>query len=433
MDDSYSIERGCCRKGAGSCSKLDVHDWLEDVVHMATADNIVEVRFKNTRKEYFRNANNLKLKTGDIVAVEANPGHDIGIVSLTGELVKHQVRNHKVKLVNGDFRKIYRKAKQADIDKWKEAIALEHKTMIRSRQLASDLQLDMKIGDVEYQGDKTKAIFYYIAEGRVDFRQLIKVLAENFRIRIEMKQIGARQEAGRIGGIGPCGRELCCATWMSNFVSVTTNAARYQEISLNPQKLAGQCGKLKCCLNYEVDAYIDAQKDFPPNNIALETQHTQYTFFKADIFSRTMFYIGNGGTPTGPVAVPVDRVKDVILMNKKGRKPEKLVETNEMDSSPKSKEFEDVLSQDSLTRFDQPKRTRKKKRPGGRNQTKGGQNRGPQNQQGKPDAPKPQNAPTGERNPNQNSGQKSNQNRRRKPRPNQRSNQKSNQQNKPNS
>jgi cell fate regulator YaaT (PSP1 superfamily) len=382
MEDNYTINRGCCKSGAGTCSKLEVHDWLNDVVHMATADNIVEVRFKNTRKEYFRNHSNLKLKAGDIVAVEANPGHDIGIVSLTGELVKHQVKKHKVRLVNGDFRKIYRKAKQADIDKWKEAIALEHQTMIRSRQIAADLQLDMKIGDVEYQGDKTKAIFYYIAEGRVDFRQLIRVLAENFRIRIEMKQIGARQEAGRIGGIGPCGRELCCATWMSSFVSVTTNAARFQEISLNPQKLAGQCGKLKCCLNYEVDSYLDAQRDFPPGNIALEVKSGQYNFMKADVFNRIMYYIGTGeNSLSGPQAVPVDRVKEIILQNKKGHKPEKLLGNDDSGQSvKKGKEFEDVLSQDSLTRFDQPKakRNRKKKRPS-RNQNPGGGTTGNRN------------------------------------------------------
>lgn len=246
----------------------------------------------------------------------------------------------------------------------------------------------MKIGDVEYQGDKTKAIFYYIAEGRVDFRQLIKVLAENFRIRVEMKQIGARQEAGRIGGIGPCGRELCCATWMSNFVSVTTNSARFQEISLNPQKLAGQCGKLKCCLNYEVDSYIDAQKDFPPNNISLETQAGQFTFFKTDIFKRIMYYIGDAQTMAGPQAVPVDRVKEIILMNKKGRKPEKLLNDSEATrANAKPKEFEDVLDQDSLTRFDQPRKSRKKKRPGNKQQgsrrpsnrrPKGGQNQKPQ-------------------------------------------------------
>ncbi len=363
MDDNLTIDRGCCRKQAGTCAKLEVYDWLSDVANIADNEGIIEVRFKNTRKDYFKNANNLKLKTGDIVAVEANPGHDIGVVSLIGELVKHQMKKHKVTLINGELRKVYRKAKQVDIDKWKEAMSLEHETMIKSRQITADLGLDMKIGDVEYQGDRTKAIFYYIAEGRVDFRQLIKVLAETFRIRIEMKQIGARQEAGRIGGIGPCGRELCCGTWISNFVSVTTNAARYQEISLNPQKLAGQCGKLKCCLNFEVDSYIDAQRDFPPNNISLYTEKAQYYFFKTDIFNRVMFYTENSPSSTGPVAVPIDRVKEIIKLNKKGKKPNMLLNEPEEKTIAKPKEYEDVLSQDSLTRFDQPKgRSRKKKR-----------------------------------------------------------------------
>lgn len=280
--------KSCCERK--SSSKLDVYDWLGDITNVAETDEVIEVRFKNTRKDYYQNPNKIRLKTGDIVAVESNPGHDIGVVSLTGELVKKQMERHKVTLVNGELRKIYRKAKPADIDKWKEAIAREHETMIRSRQLASDLSLSMKIGDVEYQGDGTKAIFYYIADERVDFRQLIKVLAENFRIRVEMKQIGARQEAGRIGGIGPCGRELCCCTWMGNFVSVTTTSARYQEISLNPQKLAGQCSKLKCCLNYELDCYIDAQKNFPPTNIPLETERGKYIFLKADIFKGIFWY-----------------------------------------------------------------------------------------------------------------------------------------------
>lgn len=377
MDDNLTIDRGCCQKLSGSCSKLEVYDWLHDVVNMTNPENIIEVRFKNTRKDYFRNVNNLKLKAGDIVAVEANPGHDIGIVSLVGELVKHQMKKHKVTLVNGEIRKVYRKAKQADIDKWREAMAQEHATMIKSRQIASDLRLDMKIGDVEYQGDKTKAIFYYIAEGRVDFRQLIKVLAETFRIRIEMKQIGARQEAGRIGGIGPCGRELCCATWISSFVSVTTNAARYQEISLNPQKLAGQCGKLKCCLNFEVDSYIDAQRDFPPNNIPLHTEQGKYNFFKTDIFNRIMYYIEDAPNSSGPIAVPVDRVKEIILMNKRGKKVDKLLAHIETKAAGKPKEYEDVLSQDSLTRFDQPKhRSRKKKRPANKNTGNRNPNRG---------------------------------------------------------
>jgi len=371
--DNLSIDRGCCMKEGGSCCKLEVYDWLNDVEHMTDPEGIVEVRFKNTRKDYFRNINNLKLKAGDLVAVEANPGHDIGIVSLVGELVKLQMKKHKVTLINGDIRKVYRKAKTADLEKWREAMALEHQTMIRSRQIAAELKLDMKIGDVEYQGDKTKAIFYYIAEGRVDFRQLIKVLAETFHIRIEMKQIGARQEAGRIGGIGPCGRELCCATWISSFVSVTTNSARYQEISLNPQKLAGQCGKLKCCLNFELDSYIDAQKDFPSANIPLETEQGQYRFMKADIFGRLMYYIEDSKNGSSPVAVPVDRVREIIQLNKKGKKVPQLLDNSKENVNEKQKEYEDILSPEGLTRFDaQKSRTRKKKRhsrkdPGGRN------------------------------------------------------------------
>lgn len=363
MEEQLSIERGCCRKIAGTCSKLEVYDWLDDVVNKSNDEDIIEVRFKNTRKDYYKNVNNLKVKVGDVVAVEASPGHDIGIVTLTGALVKHQMRKHKVTLVNGELRKVYRKAKPVDIDKWREAMSLEHETMIKSRKIAADLNLNMKIGDVEYQGDRTKAIFYYIADERVDFRQLIKVLAETFRIRIEMKQIGARQEAGRIGGIGPCGRELCCATWIGNFVSVTTNAARYQEISLNPQKLAGQCGKLKCCLNFEVDSYIDAQKDFPPSNVPLDTEEGRYYFQKADIFNQVLYYATNGDGPSIPVAVSVRRAKEIIRLNHRGKKVEKLVEGPANGVSVKTKGFEDVITQESLTRFDEPKvRHRKKKR-----------------------------------------------------------------------
>ncbi|MGE4587801.1 MAG: stage 0 sporulation family protein [Mangrovibacterium sp.] len=363
MDNNLSIERGCCRPEGGNCCKLEVYDWLGDVGPLSDPESIVEVRFKNTRKDYYRNVNNLKLKSGDLVAVEANPGHDIGIVSLTGELVKLQMKKHKITLVNGELRKIYRKAKPADLDKWKDAMSLEHQTMIRSRRIAADLGLEMKIGDVEYQGDKTKAIFYYIAEGRVDFRQLIKVLAETFRIRIEMKQIGARQEAGRIGGIGPCGRELCCATWISNFVSVTTNAARYQEISLNPQKLAGQCGKLKCCLNFELDAYIDAQKDFPSATIPLDTEQGRFRFLKADIFGKIMYYTGEVPNGGGPVPVPVDRVKEIIRLNRKGKKVSQLLENGRNGLKEKAREYEDILSPEGLTRFDQQKsRPGKKKR-----------------------------------------------------------------------
>jgi len=306
-----------------------------------------------------------------LVAVESSPGHDIGIISLMGELVYEQMRKHKVTLNNGEYRKIYRKAKPADIDKWKEAISLEHETMIKSRQITADLKLDMKIGDVEYQGDKTKAIFYYIADERVDFRQLIKILAENFHIRIEMKQIGARQEAGRIGGIGPCGREICCSTWMHNFVSVSTNSARYQEISLNPQKLAGQCGKLKCCLNFELSAYVDAQKDFPPNNIALETQAGTYSFLKADIFNGTYLYTLLGNAPSSQIIVPVERVWEIQRLNRKGKKPDKLVVPDNSPVTQNTDSFHNVVGQEELTRFDRPKKSsRKKKRNFQRNPRK---------------------------------------------------------------
>jgi len=366
-----TIERGVCYTKTGCCAKLHVTDWLKDIKSSVQPTDIIEVRFKNTRKDYYQNVNNLKLEVGDLVAVESSPGHDIGIVSLMGELVYEQMRKHKVTLNNGEYRKIYRKAKPADIDKWKEAIALEHQTMIKSRQITADLKLDMKIGDVEYQGDKTKAIFYYIADERVDFRQLIKILAENFRIRIEMKQIGARQEAGRIGGIGPCGREICCSTWMHNFVSVSTNSARYQEISLNPQKLAGQCGKLKCCLNFELSAYVDAQKDFPPNNIALETQAGTYSFLKADIFNATYLYTLLGNAPSNQISVPVERVWEIQRLNRKGKKPDKLVISDNSPAPQNIDSFHNVVGQEELTRFDHPKKnSRKKKRNFQRNPRK---------------------------------------------------------------
>lgn len=363
MQDIETIERGVCKSKTGCCAKLHVRDWLKDIQSTTSINPVVEVRFKNTRKDYYKNVNNLKLKVGDLVAVESSPGHDIGIVSLMGELVELQMRKHKVTLVNGEFRKVYRKAKPVDVDKWKEAISLEHETMIRSRQITAELQLNMKIGDVEYQGDRTKAIFYYIADERVDFRQLIKVLSETFRIRIEMKQIGARQEAGRIGGIGSCGRELCCSTWLNNFVSVTTNAARHQEISLNPQKLAGQCGKLKCCLNYELATYMDAQKNFPPNQIPLETENGLYYFLKADILGGTYSYMLQGNAPSNQVVVPIKRVKEIQQMNKHGKKPEILLTFDESSTLKKAESFENVVGQDDLHRFDRPKKkVRAKKR-----------------------------------------------------------------------
>lgn len=374
MENVDTIDRGVCSCSYGSCDKLHATDWLKDINGNGDFD-IVEVRFKNTRKDFFRNVNNLKLVPGDLVAVEASPGHDIGIVSLTGELVIEQMKKHKVTTVNGELRKIYRIARPMDIDKWKEAISLEYETMIQSRKIASELKLEMKIGDVEYQGDRTKAIFYYIADGRVDFRQLIRVLADTFHIRVEMKQIGARQEAGRIGGIGPCGRELCCATWITNFVSVTTNAARYQDISLNPQKLAGQCGKLKCCLNFEVDSYIDAQKDFPPNHIPLQTEYGTYQFLKADIFKGIYWYTVKGDAPSGLVAIPVNVVKRVQKMNRNGQKPEKLVSEEKAAIQNIEDTFLNMVGQEDLDRFNRPKgKQRKKKRKplhSGRSQGKG--------------------------------------------------------------
>ena len=378
MNENMKIDRGCSSVNGGSCCKLQVYDWLDKVFQGTQVKNIVEVRFKNTRKDYYINVNELKLKKGDIVAVEASPGHDIGVVSLTGDLVKLQLSRHKATLINGEMRKIYRIARPIDLEKWKESINLEYETMIKSRIIASDLKLDMKIGDVEYQGDRTKAIFYYIADGRVDFRQLIRVLAETFRIRVEMKQIGARQEAGRIGGIGPCGRELCCSTWINNFVSVTTNAARYQEISLNPQKLAGQCGKLKCCLNFEVDAYIDAQRNFPSFSIRLETQNGFYKFIKSDTFKGLLYYADDSDKMGNSIPLPLERVKEIIALNKKGIKPETLFDPVKTEEKSKMREFKDVLSQGDVTRFDAPDKNRSRKnrtsQKNNNNRTRGNRN-----------------------------------------------------------
>ncbi len=369
MENQATIDRGVCSCNSCNCEKLHVTDWMKDIQGGINDFDIVEVRFKNTRKDFFKNVNQLKLQPGDIVAVEANPGHDIGIVSLTGELVFQQLKKYRATTINGELRKVYRHARPTDIEKWKEAISMEYETMIQSRKIAAELNLDMKIGDVEYQGDRTKAIFYYIADGRVDFRQLIKVLAETFHIRVEMKQIGARQEAARIGGIGPCGRELCCSTWICNFVSVTTNAARYQEISLNPQKLAGQCGKLKCCLNFEVDSYMDAQKDFPPNYIPLETEFGTYQFLKADIFKGIYWYSKQGNAPSSLVALPVSTVKKVQKLNRNGQKPEKLVSEGIEVSKKEEDSFLNMVGQEDINRFNKPKgkQFRKKRRKPNRN------------------------------------------------------------------
>ncbi len=336
---------------SGGSFKLNVYDWLNDVPETEISEDLVEVRFKNTRKGFYRNTNRLRLMIGDVVAVEASPGHDIGIVSLTGELVLHQMKKSNTSVDPDDFKKIYRKAKPADIEKWQEAIDLEDSTMLKARKIAAELNLDMKIGDVEYQGDNTKAIFYYIADERVDFRELIKVLADEFKIRIEMKQIGARQEAGRIGGIGSCGRELCCASWITNFVSVTTSSARYQELSLNPQKLAGQCGKLKCCLNYELDCYIDAQKDFPDRSIPLETEQGTAYHQKTDIFRRLMWYSYEKDSSINLIPIAVERVLQIQQINGKGEKAPSLI-AQETAPNRKLLDYENGVNEDSLTRFD---------------------------------------------------------------------------------
>jgi len=332
------------------CNKLDSFNWLKDTPESPDENDIVEIRFKNTRKGFYRNINNLRFEIGNLVAVEASPGHDIGRISMIGRLVHEQLKELKAIPSLEDMKKVYRKAKDVDIQKWEEAKLLEIPTMLRSRQIAEELKLGMKIGDVEYQGDKTKAIFYYIADERVDFRQLIKVLAEEFKVRIEMRQIGARQEAGRIGGIGSCGRELCCATYITNFTSVTTTHAKYQELSLNPQKLAGQCGKLKCCLNFEVDCYVDAQKTFPSKEIPLETTNSTAYFQKMEVHKGIYWYSTDQHSTANLIPVPVERVMEIQTMNKNGIKPERLLPgAPSWDTTPVS---EDLLKDNSLTRFD---------------------------------------------------------------------------------
>jgi cell fate regulator YaaT (PSP1 superfamily) len=332
------------------CNKLDSYNWLNNLPDEVIENEIIEIRFKNTRKGFYRNINDLRLEIGDIVAVEASPGHDIGRVSMTGNLVMEQLKKLKTIPSSEDMKKVYRKAKTVDIQKWDEAKKLEIPTMLRSRQIAEELNLNMKIGDVEYQGDMTKAIFYYIADERVDFRQLIKVLAEEFRVRIEMRQIGARQEAGRIGGIGSCGRELCCSTYITSFSSVTTTHAKCQDLSLNPQKLAGQCSKLKCCLAFEFDCYIDAQKFYPPREIPLELKDATVWFQKMEVHKGLYWYSSDPNSAVNLTAVTVSRVREIIELNKQGIKPEQLILTEESwDKEPGSN---DLLENNSLTRFE---------------------------------------------------------------------------------
>lgn len=358
------VKKECCGQCTGNNveprSKLHSYNWLADVPGGYKDFEIVEVAFKNTRKGFYKNSSHIPLQIGDMVAVEANPGHDIGRVSMVGKLVKLQMKRANLR-PDLEILRVFRKAKQSDLERYEEAKSKEVDTMIRSRKIAEDLKLNMKIGDVEYQGDGNKAIFYYIADERVDFRQLIKVLAEVFKVRIEMKQIGARQEAGRIGGIGPCGRPLCCSSWMSNFVSVATSAARYQDISLNPQKLAGQCAKLKCCMNFEIDSYVEAVKQLPERNVVLETKDNLYYHFKTDIFKREITYSTDKNIAANLVVLSAERVFEVMALNKNGVKPDKL----NLDSDERQREYSmygDIIGQDSVTRFDKNKKKKNKNR-----------------------------------------------------------------------
>ena len=367
MDQDFILNNGsggiCCKGCGRGMGQLHSFDYLAGVPGADEGD-YVEVQFKNTRKGFFINSNKLPLEKGDIVAVESNPGHDIGTVTMTGRLVQLQMKKANLR-PDIEIKRVYRKAREVDMEKYAEAKAREHDTMIRSRQIAKDLGLEMKIGDVEYQGDGLKAIFYYIADGRVDFRQLIKVLADAFHVRIEMKQIGARQEAGRIGGIGPCGRELCCTTWMTSFVSVSTGAARFQDLSMNPQKLAGQCAKLKCCLNYEVDVYVEAQKGFPSRDIPLETKDSTYYFFKADILNGQISYSTDKVFAANVETITPERALEIIGMNRKGQKPLSLDETV---VKTDSRIENDILTDEDLSRFDKKKKKKKhhnrNRRPG---------------------------------------------------------------------
>lgn len=353
-NDSCQITEKACKRN--SAHMLPITDWLNNIPTDNTLSNLVEVQFKNTRKGIYINSNNLPLEKGVMVAVEANPGHDIGEITLTGPLVHLQMKKNRIDTSRYEIRSIYRIATEQDLARAQEAHAKEQETMIKSRQLAKALGLEMKIGDVEYQGDGSKAIFYYIADGRVDFRQLIKVYAETFRIRIEMKQIGARQEAGRIGGTGPCGRELCCSTWMTNFISVSTGAARLQNISLNPQKLAGQCAKLKCCLNYEVPTYEDALSKFPPKNIPLETKDCTYYFFSSDPLKGELTYSTDPHIAANLEILSPKRVFEIIELNKQGKKVDTLGGRSTTNDHIEIG-YQNVVGQDDLTRFDKKRTT----------------------------------------------------------------------------
>ncbi len=367
-NNSTGIPNGCNNNGScgtgGSCNKLNVFDWLGNMSlpEGQSPCDLVEIRFKNSRKEFYRNVNDLTLNVGDVVATEASPGHDIGVVSITGELVKIQLKKKNMNYDSEEIKKIYRKAKQSDIDKWKEAQGLEVDAMFKARTLALKLNLQMKISDVEYQGDKSKAVFYYTADGRVDFRELLKVMASEFKVRIEMKQIGARQEAARLGAIGSCGRELCCSTWLNDFRTVSTSAARYQQLSLNPLKLAGQCGKLKCCLNYELDSYLDALKEFPQiDNKRLATEKGFAFHQKTDIFKRIVWW-SYTSEPDVFIPLSIARTKEILQLNAEDKKPADLLEPKQFKDLAEVKlpDYENVVGQDSLTRFDDRKKSNNK-------------------------------------------------------------------------
>ena len=381
---------GCKSKGAcstGNCGKMPVFNWLSNMSLPAGKSpfDILEVRFKNGRKAFFKNKNNLNIHMGDSVAVEGTSGHDIGIVSLKGELVRLQMRKKKVRIDSEEIKILYRHASTLDLEKWETAKNREMKTMYRARELAFNLNLDMKIGDVEFQGDNTKAIFYYTSNGRVDFRELIKQMADEFKVRIEMRQIGVRQEAQRMGGIGSCGRELCCSSWLNDFRSVSTSAARYQQLSLNPQKLAGQCGKLKCCLNYELDMYVEAIKDFPKSNVKLKTKKGDAFMQKMDIFRRKVWY-SYTTEPSNFIELNLEKVKEIVFENKKGNHPESLeMYINTFVEEPKH-DYENVVGQDSITRFDKKGgRKKSKKKHTHKKRFSKSKNKTPIEANGKPD------------------------------------------------
>ena len=371
----YDCFRGCevvdCEDGTTEvtyregCCKLPVHNYLRDISSLEYAD-VFEVRFKNTRKGYYKNESGQSVRQGDKVVVEAASGYDLGFVSLEGPLVVKQMQRRRIDPASYEFKKIYRKARPSDIEKWMAATAREQATMIEARRIAATMGLDMKIGDVEFQGDGTKAIFYYIADGRVDFRQLIKVFAEEFRIKIEMKQIGARQEAGLIGGIGVCGRALCCANYVTNFKSINTSAARCQDLSLNPQKLAGQCGKLKCCINYEVPVYLDAQSRIPKVSEPLEFEDGLAYLRKTDILAEMMYFSYDKSSDANLYPVPAAEVKEIQKMNRNGIRPVSLIP----DVEPSSPEFITAVGEESISRFDSPKKKRKNRKPRDKAQNK---------------------------------------------------------------